>query len=151
MPVGLADILAWMKWIIAILAALAILALIVHGISDKPRPPSAAATAPSVVERPQNIPSNYDPAQKELRASVIGKFQEQGVFGDIRVSNHVGKVVAGKLWPTATADQKRDFAFVAYCWCLDNDPQCNALIVSDKHSGNEVAEFTMTRGLKIAE
>lgn len=132
-------------WLILVLAVPVIIGIVISGAS-KQRAGVVSASPPPVAPK---LPSGYNPALKADRQSFIEEVQRGGLFGKLRVSNHVGKVFAGPKWYAATFEQKRKFADVAYQWCLDHDQGCDLLLVRDEQTNKDIASFSPSMGFRM--
>lgn len=142
-------------WLIAIgIGVIVVLMLAMRGKKQASADPGgrvvqpAAPSVPAVAATPK-LPPGFDPSKRAEREKLIDKLQSLGVFGDIRVANGVGKVVAGPAFSTADFKAKQDFCGVAFAWCLDTDPGCIGVRVLDRGTNNEIGFFRRDAGLTM--
>ena len=133
---------------------LMVVGLVVSLSSPARRVAKSTPTVP-VTEPPKAVPSPakaWQPTTQEVadRAKLIERLQAQGVLGDLRVANHVGRVVVGPKFLPLDFKQRQSFASVAFAWCLDTDADCKLLVLHDGRSNKEIGRFgDVYGGLKM--
>lgn len=133
--------------IVAILLAFGLMAL---GFLMQPsNPKQRDAVAPARAHKPQtsNPPASLPATQEVLdRQDLIHRLQGQGIFGDVRVANRVGKVIVRPGFYVLDYKQRQQFCSVAMAWCRDNDPKSQMLLLLDSKTNSEVGTFNASTG-----
>lgn len=133
-----------MKWIVIVFAGLLVIGL----VATKSRSPRQAAPGGSADPSPaprqtmrDRYSADFSAEAAKKRDEWIANSQAKNIVGDVKVSNHVGKVVVGPSFILADFKTKQQLVGVIYAWCLDRDPDCGSVVIRESRNNKEIGDF----------
>ena len=108
----------------------------------------------AVAAAPSSQPTSQPTTQRDIdlhpqRTVFLDRLKKAGIITDVRVANHVGKLVVTSSFMAIDFDAKQKFVGVAYKWCTDEDPECRLLVVKESVNDKQVGRFSPESGLKM--
>lgn len=123
--------------------------VVVFREQNKPKPPSDQAPVAMADRRPAEASTTIDKELAEKHAKVdevMETLQKSQIFGNIRIANRVGRVVALPNFILAPFDDKVFAASIAYEWCRTVDTRCELLIIHESINNREIGRYGPTYG-----
>jgi hypothetical protein len=147
---------------------LIVIGYIAYMVSDKDKSssrtsatPQARKPAPARSPPPSKRPDDFDssPEKHAARKAFIDKLQAQGLWGDLRLSNNVGKVWVTNAFLLLDEKTQNQFLNVAYCWFMGEDESfgcgdlfCDPVIIKVDNAtplGRDVGEYEPMKGIRL--